>query len=361
MSTLFKLLAKVRKQEPTTGINPGIKQAVANAKDKPRSREKNKQYILLGLIAFLVGGALLYYIEFMRSPTMVMSRRPVQAAPAAPQQTEPAAAIQSTASSARLAAVQPVRSSAAKPAAVHATTGTKKPAGRTQHHAALKPVATQPPFRRAATTVSAAASSSTGLQQAERPGKHPVDNASRDALLLAARETEQRKEYRQSLLLYKKALELDPDNYRILNNIAGINIQTGNYPEGAAAAQSALKIRPDYLPALVNAGIAMARSGKDKEAAAEFARVLAIDPSHRNALYNLALLRERSGAYDDAAALSRKLLDAGDTQGFIGLGRIYEKQNKLNEARQVYHEVLSAPGVSGSVKGVARERLQLLE
>jgi len=358
MSNLFNLLAKVKKSEPTTGINPGLKQAVANNKNSPRFRDKNMQYILLGLIALLLGGALLYYIEFMRPPKMVMNRRPDQPTVTQPQPPEPSAAVQGAVSSASVAAaIQLPRSSAVKPSTPPAAKNSQKRVVRTPQQAKSKPAPAKPTGRAIAVPPPAPSVS----PQTAAPLRTLPDSASRDALLLAARETELRRDFRQSLLLYRKALELDQENYRIHNNIAGINIQTGNYSDAAAAAQSALKIRGDYIPALVNAGIAMARSGKDTEAAAEFAKVLAMDPSHRGALFNLALLREKSGAFEEAASLAKKLVESGDIQGLISLGRIYEKQHKLQSARQAYRDALAFPGGAASVKVAAKERLQNLE
>jgi Tfp pilus assembly protein PilF len=187
------------------------------------------------------------------------------------------------------------------------------------------------------------------------------DPALRDSFLLAARSAELRRDLHQAIKLYRKAVDADPNNYRILTNIAGLNIQLGNFSEALTMAQQALAQRPEFLPALVNGGIAAARLGKDQDAVGSFSQALTIEPTNRGALYNLALLRERSGATVEAAALYRRLMETGDGQGYLGAGRLEEQQRRPAEARRLYHALLALPEVSAAVRGAAKERLQALE
>jgi Tfp pilus assembly protein PilF len=188
-----------------------------------------------------------------------------------------------------------------------------------------------------------------------------VPAVNRDALLLAARDAELKRDLSQALRYYRQLLQSEPENFRLQNNIAGICIQQGNYGDALTAARQALARQAGYLPALINAGIAAAQLGKNQEAATAFGDVLAREPQHRGALYNLAVLREKSGGYPEAGALYQRLGESGDPQGYLGLGRVEERQQRPQAARQAYRALLAMPGVAAALQQAARERLRQLE
>ena len=183
----------------------------------------------------------------------------------------------------------------------------------------------------------------------------------RDSFLLAARTAEENNDHTQALHNYRSALKIDPGNYRLTNNVAGTYLKLGMPADAAEFARKTLGLRNEHVPALINLGIAKVKQGEKREGAAHLSRALELEPLNQTALLNLGLCQELSGNYDDAGALYQKLAQGGNTAGLVGIARIHEKQQKVDEAVKVYRRILALQEVHPSVKRDARLRLSQLE
>ncbi|MCL4558299.1 MAG: tetratricopeptide repeat protein [Deltaproteobacteria bacterium] len=206
------------------------------------------------------------------------------------------------------------------------------------------------------TTPEASGETRKGAKQPSRD-----DFANRDVYLYTASTYESKRDYYQALYNYKKALELDPENYIILNNISSMLIRTGSYEEAITYLKNALAIKNTYTPSLINLGIACIRLGKLTEGEGYFTKALSIEPSNKHAIVNLAILQERTGDLDKAYASFHRLSEMGDIQGYLGLARISEKKGKNLDAARIYREILSMGDVDPKLKKLARERLSQVE
>lgn len=198
---------------------------------------------------------------------------------------------------------------------------------------------------------------------APRSGNLPVSGADavkRDALLYSARSAEMISDWRTALHKYRSALEFDPDNFRIMNNISASLNNLGNFDEGAREAKRALAKKPDYVPAMINAAIAYSSSGNSMEALLYFSKASTADPGNKNLTINLGVLQERTGKLDEAQATYRQLADAGDPYAMAGMARIYERKGYRNEAARMYRKVMKLPETDPLLKKETRERLQRL-
>jgi tetratricopeptide (TPR) repeat protein len=185
--------------------------------------------------------------------------------------------------------------------------------------------------------------------------------APKEQHVATARSLEARGEFRQALEEYGKALGEDPRNFMIMNALAGLHLRLGSPEESVRLARLALSVKPDYAPALANLGIASLRLNSVKDGEAYLLKAQALDPSNRFVLLNLAVLYERSQSYDNAASYYRKLADSGDSQGYLGLGRVAEIKGLYREAEQIYREIVSMPGIDAKVKASAGDRLRELQ
>lgn len=187
------------------------------------------------------------------------------------------------------------------------------------------------------------------------------DRGAIDAMLFAARSAESRRDYVLALKHYQAALDADPQNYRIMNNVASTMLNLGLNKQALVAANQALALKPDYPSALVNAGIALGRTGSESAARSMFNKALSLDLTNRSAMYSLAVLQERAGLLDDAMQLYRRMADAGDARGYLGQGRLLERNGDREAALRLYREVLTPAGVGQSTREQARERIRVLE
>lgn len=121
---------------------------------------------------------------------------------------------------------------------------------------------------------------------------------------------------------YRKALQLDPGNYKAMNNIASIFLKAGSTAEAVPYLKDSLRVQDSYVPAIVNMGIAFAREGSLADAEAHFRKALAIEPSSELALLNMAVLCENDGRKELAREYYGRLRSFGHPQGAAGLDRL---------------------------------------
>ena len=338
MSILANLLKKTETSQSKAEIPPGVLQAVSGS----NATTNRRNYYLVGglsLAAIAVGIILGLYLNSRPGPT-----RPVTQPQPLPQ---PLAAVQQPVSSAVQPPVtdQPVVAKAEKSAASSSAQKAARPSVTSARVSQ----------RRVPTTHATAAPPAAERKVA------PRDRSITDAHLFAARNAEAKRDYLLALRQYQQALDADPDNYRIMNNVASTMLQLGMYEEALGLSNRALAVKPDYVSALVNAGIAHSSLGHGTAARGMFNRAVMLDPGNRSALYNLALSQERSGNMDDALKSYRRLADGGDPQGYLGQGRLYERQGNKDEALRLYRELTALPDGGQRPKDLARERIKLLD
>lgn len=332
MSILANLLKKTEINQAKAEIPPGVVQAVSSS---TAGSGRGRYYLVGGLSVAAVAVGLVLGIY--------LNQRPV---PPKPRETpQPAVAVQPVLSSARPEVAQPVEV-AEKTTRVTQAVLVKRP---------------QPRIASNAQAVKRSAPAAAPPQAAPEQKTVPRDRTVVDAYLFAARNAEAKRDYLTALKQYRLALDADPENYRIMNNIASTMLQLGMHSDALLVANRALSVKPDYVSAMVNAGIAHSGLGNGAAARGMFARAVSLDPSNRGALYNLALAQERAGTLDDALKSYRRLADGGDPQGYLGQGRLYELQGNRGEALKWYRELTALSDAGQRVKEQARERIKVLD
>ncbi len=190
----------------------------------------------------------------------------------------------------------------------------------------------------------------------QKPGPK-THSPQKDVYLYTARTYESRKDYHQALLNYKKALEIEPDNFIIMNNIASVLIHLGSMEEAIKYAGSALNTRKDYTPSLINLGIAHIRLNNPTEGEMHLSKALSLEPSNSYALLNIGILYEKRGDNERAYGYFYKLSEIGNIQGYLGIARIWEKQGMISDAARIYKEILSMNNIDPKIKKLANDRL----
>jgi len=366
MSILADLLSKNTSGEAQGGkdIPPTLAKSLSASALK---RTTPKRYIFIAIASVIVIGvglATAFFLRTMASPNAVkyplppMAAAPVaqpQPAPPQPAATQPQQPVQPQPAPPATPAAEPQP----KPKATFATWHVPKPHKRV----ATKPAATRQPAMAASSRKATPNNQdAAATARTETPATSRTDaTGAKGALLYAARSAELAGDWRTAIANYRKALEIDPGNYKILSNVAAALNNIGMYDEGAKEARKALSRKPDYLPAMINAAIAYSSSGNSKEALRLFAAACLADPSNRNLAINLGILQERTGKLDEAQATYRKLADSGDPLAFMGLGRIAERKGNRAEAAGDYRRILALRDASPSQKKEAKERLVRLE
>ena len=182
----------------------------------------------------------------------------------------------------------------------------------------------------------------------------------KDLQLYLARSYENKKDYSKAFDSYKQILDVDPGNYLVMNNISSLLLHLEAFEEAIEYSEMALNIKKDYVPSLINLGIAYIKSGSLVAGEGYLLKVISIEPSNKYALFNIALLYEKIGEYDKAYGSYQRLSKMKDYQGYLGLARIAEKQNRISDAIMFYRELMSIEDIDPGIKRMANDRVYML-
>lgn len=368
MSILAKLLQKKSENEnnPDSGqIPPGLLHSVARSGGSGKKTSYLVFVALGGVAAIVIGYFLVQYLKISRgtqpNPAMVT---PSQPQPGGGQAAAPLAA------SPAATPVQPAISSSSRSAALKVAVAQqaravlpikKKNVVARNNVIPAVPVAVSMDKTAGSSRRSFVATADKGRASSTARKTAVKDQASIDAYLFAARNAESRHDYLTALRQYLKAQQADPSNYRIMNNVSSTFLRLGLPEDSLKFASMALAQKRDYASAMVNAGISNGRLGNEPAARSMLTRAVAIEPSNRQALFNLGLSYERGREMDDALSIYRRLANGGDAQGYLGMGRVYEKKGNRNEALGCYRDLLALPEAGQAARDMARKRISQLE
>lgn len=358
MSLLVDLLTKARTNDSKKDVPPGLRRTVVDGAFKKKSRRKVIVLSVLVIIVFLAGFATIYVMEMFKSSLVTTIATKTNSR----QQPMPPASNRDERSPTAPQSDKTIRIAANTPTVFFTEPA---PQGKIQSAEENNPrkTLTEPKDDKAISKPYPKLSP----QLTERNGAVKLINTEKqqqktdkDVYLYAARTYETKGEFKQAIELYMKALELDPGNYIVMNNIAGVLIRVGSYNEALSYAKNALNVKTNYVPSLINAGIAYVSLGNLTEGEGFLARATTIEPLNRVALYNLAVLSEKQANFDKAYESYYRLSQMRDVDGCLGAARIMEKKGQNFDAARFYREILSIENASSSTKQFANQRLSQL-
>lgn len=140
----------------------------------------------------------------------------------------------------------------------------------------------------------------------------------------------------------RKIAQLQPDNPRPLNAIAGLYGKMQNFEAEIAWAQKAIAVDPRFALAYINYGNALASSGKVEEAKAAFNKATELNPRDPVAVYSLGIVAEQEKKFDDAMSFYKKSveLDPKFENGYFNLAALYANLKRYDEAIANLRKVL---------------------
>jgi tetratricopeptide (TPR) repeat protein len=359
MSLITDLLSKVKQREPKRDVPPILKDTVVQSTAERRTRKRLMVALALVFAVVAAGFGAIYLIDFLKEPSLV-TRAPVVATTTiqpAPQVVTPQPSQQSEVRTPATAdedpkaietAVTPARG---KDSLTHPS---EKKLTRKKYAKGIKPEA-----RDRLKEIRQEKASGVEPMGSEKETKR-FSKEDRDAALYVARTYEIQKKYRQALSRYMEVLEMEPTNYAVMNNVSSMLIYLGSYEEAIRYAQKALNVRKDYVPPLINMGIGYGQLGKYFESENSFLKALEIEQANQYALLNIGLLYEKQGAFDKANKYFVKLSETGDAQGYLGLARLAEKQQRVADAIRFYKMALSMENIDPQISNTVNERLMQL-
>jgi protein O-GlcNAc transferase len=163
-----------------------------------------------------------------------------------------------------------------------------------------------------------------------------------DQLLQQALAAHRRGAIAEAMPLYRRVLEIAPQNDVACTNLAVIATATGDFNEAETMFRRAVELRPDVAEAHYNLGFILQEQGKLDAAIEVYRRALALRPDMPQAYTNLGVALQHQGKLDEAVAAFRQAI-AGNPKhvdAYFNLGAVLRGQGHVEEAAAAYKRVI---------------------
>ena len=194
------------------------------------------------------------------------------------------------------------------------------------------------------------------------------------SFLRAGMANERTGDYKGAARLYRRGLEIDPDNVEILNGLGWTLFQDGQPVEATAEYRRALSIDSAHVKSHNNLALAlvelgqldeaathwkkslelepkaeiysdygftMARLGKPEEALESYRKALELDPNCASAHFNLAVVAIQGGDLDEAESHYRSALRVKpNAETYNGLGYVLAAKDRSDEAAAQFRKAI---------------------
>lgn len=307
MSLLSDLLLRVKSEQKTKDVPPGLKNMVAQSNKKWIMKRRILSVFAIFTLVIVLGLVIVYITEtyFSRIP------------PA--QSTETVQPLTSTLS--RKADVVPLQMAGAEGREQHPGIEGRKSIERAEEPVLSVSVQDKDKF----STQYSELDSEFHIKFQPKFKNTRSDSWGKDAYLYLASDYELKKDYSNALSNYKKVLAIDPEDYRVMNKIGAMLTELKSFEEALSYLLDAINIKNDYVPALINTGIAYAGLTELSNAEIYLSTAVVLEPYNKFAVFNIALLYEEMGNYGKAQKYYSMLKVLGEVQGNAGLARIKER------------------------------------
>ncbi len=182
------------------------------------------------------------------------------------------------------------------------------------------------------------------LQQAEEVYRRilQVDPNQVDALHLLGVIAGQSGRYDVAVDYLKTTARLKPDFAAAHNNLGNVFILQGKLQEAADSFRQATRSQPDFATAHNNLGNALRELGHLDEAVISLREALRLRPDFADAHNNLALALQAQGKLDDAVISCRQALSLKPdfAEAHLNLGNAFKEQGRLDDAVAAYRSAL---------------------
>ncbi len=113
----------------------------------------------------------------------------------------------------------------------------------------------------------------------------------------------------QAEMHYRKAIEADPDSYRLYAGLATVHSLLGQKDKALTGLLKMIELEPESLRAQFSLALFYQQEGKYAEAERHYQKVLEINPAHLPAVCNLGSVYFKQGFIDKAILLYRYVLE----------------------------------------------------
>ncbi len=151
----------------------------------------------------------------------------------------------------------------------------------------------------------------------------------------------QLKQYDRAISFYIRAIELDPADARIYNNLCMAYAMSGGIDLARQACQKAVELKPDLAESHNNLGWVYHRMERYSESIASCKEAIRINPEFAQAHYNLGNNYSALKRFEEAAEAYKQAirLNFNYAEAHLNLGAAYNQMGRFDEAIGSYKRV----------------------
>ena len=148
--------------------------------------------------------------------------------------------------------------------------------------------------------------------------------------------------WKNSLVLFKHALQVTENNYIIRNNYATCLGEIGRLDEAIEQFNELLKFKPDFSEAQNNLGYALLLTGNTQQAIEHFRLAIKYRPASPEAYFNLAAAMKKQGRLEEAISCYKQALEIKPDyiDAYLKLAITFNELKKFDDAIEPCNKVL---------------------
>lgn len=149
--------------------------------------------------------------------------------------------------------------------------------------------------------------------------------------------------FERTLDAYRRALELNPDDFYLRERLVQGLMGTGKVEEALEQAQSLVEQCPLRRGSHRLFGFALLRAGRDQEAADKFRATLKMYPDDSEAHFQIGRILQQQGELDQALYHCMECLrrDPDQAGAILSMGQIFEQRGDIPAARAAYERAIA--------------------
>ncbi len=153
---------------------------------------------------------------------------------------------------------------------------------------------------------------------------------------------QQWEEFDSAEVYYRKAIDLDPSDPGTYLNLGNVLWDSGDMESAEKEYKKALEVEPSYYNAHFNLALLYQHQGEDSLAEAHYLKAIEYAEDDFDARWNLSLLYEDMGRYEDAISFLEVLADEypDDPDVLFELARMYEAMDRVQDAEDTYRKLI---------------------
>lgn len=179
--------------------------------------------------------------------------------------------------------------------------------------------------------------------------------------VMKGKEAEIKGKYTDAISYYRKAWSINKKKPELLYRIAVLYYKIGHYKSAEKYSKMLLKINKNDLKALILLAKSYMKNGKIKKAKLILEEAYFSYPENKDVLENLGKIYEKENALIIAKDVYQTLADMGYLEGKLSLARVYEKLNDKKSALKIYRQIYEDPNIPEDLRIKIENKIISLE